>query len=229
LDELKNEGMISLETELKNVAVTSLITIINYEQYQGNGTEDGTENRTENGTGTRSQRITRKKISSSGDEAEASIPTKKKRRLSGERLITFNQFWEAFNYKSGKAEAADAWLDIPELTTTVIEQIVKAAKVEAGNRPELRASGRTPKMAQGWLSGRRWEDEYQPSVNPTEYVPPVKPIDPRILAQLAKQKAEEQEEAKHQEAMSEEEVQEAKKKALDSLDALLLKFTPVDV
>lgn len=31
------------QTAPKNVAVTALITITNCEQYQGNGTEDGTE------------------------------------------------------------------------------------------------------------------------------------------------------------------------------------------
>jgi hypothetical protein len=54
LGELKNMGMIFTETALKNVAVTSLITITNYDQYQGGGTEDDTEDRTVNGTGTRS-------------------------------------------------------------------------------------------------------------------------------------------------------------------------------
>ncbi|MCM0083959.1 hypothetical protein L4X63_20460 [Geomonas sp. Red32] len=44
LTELKRDERISLETELKNVAVTALITITNFDQYQGNGTEDDTEN-----------------------------------------------------------------------------------------------------------------------------------------------------------------------------------------
>jgi len=104
---------------------------------------------------------------SSGDEASAGetlfFLTKRKRKLSGKRLETFNAFWDAFGYKAGKAEAADAWLDIPALTGSVVSRIVAAAKKEAARRTGLRAEGKTPKMAQGWLSGRRWEDEDVPS------------------------------------------------------------------
>lgn len=85
--------------------------------------------------------------------------TKKKRQLKGKRLETFNRFWAAFAYPKGKAEAADAWLDIPTLTETLVEEIVKAAEAEAANRAAAIADGRTPKWAQGWITGRRWEDK----------------------------------------------------------------------
>ena len=99
-----------------------------------------------------------KTLSSSADEAP-SLLTRKKKKLTGKRLETFLQFWEAFGYKQGKAEAADAWLEIPQLTESIVFQIIAAAAREARNRPALVAAGKTPKMAQGWLSGRRWEDE----------------------------------------------------------------------
>ena len=85
--------------------------------------------------------------------------TKKKSKLKGKRLQTFNEFMDAFNYRSGKAEAADAWLDIPQLTNALVDVIIKGAKEEAKRRPDIRAQGKTPKMAQGWLNGKRWEDE----------------------------------------------------------------------
>lgn len=85
--------------------------------------------------------------------------TKKKRQLKGKRLETFNRFWAAFAYPKGKAEAADAWLDIPTLTDSLVDEIVAAAKSEAAGRAAVIADGRTPKFAQGWLSGRRWEDK----------------------------------------------------------------------
>lgn len=117
------------------------------------------------------------KTFSASDDAESVYMTKKNRRLEGKRLQSFDQFWAAFDYKRGRAEAADAWLDIPTLTEKVVAQIVAAAKVEASKREELIKQGTTPKMAQGWLSGRRWEDAdirvttlspQQPSVTPTE-------------------------------------------------------------
>lgn len=84
--------------------------------------------------------------------------TRRKRQLHGKRLAAFNRFWRAFAYTRGKAEAADAWLDIPELTDALVGKIIAAAEREAASRADLTAAGRTPKMAQGWLSGRRWED-----------------------------------------------------------------------
>jgi len=103
--------------------------------------------------------------SSKTDEAEVEKPevefylTKKQRKLSGKRLETFLIFWKKFNYPKGKAEAADAWIDIPDMNPQICEQIYLAAEIEAKQRSALIAKGRTPKMAQGWLSARRWEDD----------------------------------------------------------------------
>jgi hypothetical protein len=92
-------------------------------------------------------------------DAHESYKTKKKRNLTDKRLISFLEFWDTFGYKSGKAEAADAWLEIPELTNALVDKICNAARIENQNRAELKSQGKTPIMAQGWLAGRRWEDE----------------------------------------------------------------------
>jgi len=94
-----------------------------------------------------------------GNGGEGFYLTKRKRKLAGKNLETFNQFWETFNYKHGKAEAADAWLDIPMPTDKIVADIIRAATAEAMRRPGLIAEKRTPIYPQGWLSGRRWEDE----------------------------------------------------------------------
>lgn len=93
---------------------------------------------------------------------ETGYRTKKGRILDGKRLDAFERFWSAYGYAKGKAEAADAWLDIPQLTETLVARIVAAAEREAAARPALLASGRTPKMAQGWITARRWEDGEEP-------------------------------------------------------------------
>lgn len=85
--------------------------------------------------------------------------TKSGKKLSGKRLESFNLFWSTFNYKKGKAPAADSWLKIPKLTDSIVKKIIAAAKIEADNRPALIKSGGSPKWAQGWLTDRRWEDE----------------------------------------------------------------------
>jgi hypothetical protein len=95
------------------------------------------------------------------------IITKHKRKLTGWKLIAFMRFWEVFDYKHGRAEAADAWLDIANLDAPLVDAIVFAASVEAGLRPGILRRNGTPKMAQGWLTARRWEDEaYQPKEKP---------------------------------------------------------------
>lgn len=99
---------------------------------------------------------------SSPDEVGSSpdcCVTKRKRKLTGWKLEGFRRFWRIFNFKHGRAEAADAWLDIENLTPETIEQILQAAAVEATRRPALVARGGSPKWAQGWLSARRFEDE----------------------------------------------------------------------
>ncbi len=92
------------------------------------------------------------------------ILSRRKRKLSGTLLELFNEFWEAFGDKRGKAEAADAWVDIrwsEGVTATEYFQskILPGAREYCRYRHTLRDEGQTPKMAQGWISGRRWEDE----------------------------------------------------------------------
>ncbi len=91
--------------------------------------------------------------------SEDSYKTKKGRWLTGKRLQQFNRFWTAFGYQKGKAEAADAFLDVHGFNDELLEIIVTAATAEAASRTAALAQGKTPKMAQGWLNGKRWEDE----------------------------------------------------------------------
>jgi len=86
--------------------------------------------------------------------------TAKKKKMTGSQLADFENLWSAFNYKKGKADAADAFLNIPGYSGQLFDdEILPAAKAEADIRPEQIAKDRTPKMLQGWLTDRRWEDE----------------------------------------------------------------------
>lgn len=71
---------------------------------------------------------------------------------------SFNAFWDAFDYKKGKGGAEKSWSNI-KLTDELLIKIISASKAEAKNRPSLISRGTTPKMAQGWLTEKRWEDE----------------------------------------------------------------------
>ena len=100
----------------------------------------------------------KKKTPASGEDDagnEVFYLSKKKKKLKGEKLVWFDHFWEAFNLKKGKAEAADSWLEIPQLDRALAVKIYKSAQ----QVPETRNGEEKPKWAMGWLSGKRWEDE----------------------------------------------------------------------
>lgn len=166
------------QIEQQNRGKFRIISILNWNKYQSREQEN--EQHVNNRRTTDEQHVnTNKKVkkekkdkkenlSASDDAAQPiddSILTRKNRSLTGKRLASFNLFWDAFDYKRGRAEAADSWLDIPNMTGAIVCKIVEAAKMEAGNRPDLVKRGSTPKMAQGWLTARRWEDEVSPSAD----------------------------------------------------------------
>ncbi|MBF0113352.1 MAG: hypothetical protein HQK74_11565, partial [Desulfamplus sp.] len=88
-------------------------------------------------------------------EPEPYYITRKGKKLKGNTLDSFNRFWNAFNFKQGKADAADEWLKIPVLTDSLVNKSIEAAEQEAKDRHLIISQGRQPKWAAGWISGRR--------------------------------------------------------------------------
>ncbi len=166
----------------------SVITIVNWHIYQSgeDGDNQQINQRLTSSQPTTNQQVTTNKndknvkkkekdLSSSGPtdhppaepEAEEGRPafylTKKKKRLEGKRLESFNAFWEAWNFQTpwckAKSDAADAWLEIPSLTAKLVSQICDAAR-EMGRTRVLRTTERdsTPIYPASWLRARRYED-----------------------------------------------------------------------
>jgi len=147
-----------------NEIQTTRITVLNYKQYDPRLTHGRRTVDARSTTDNKVKKEKKEKTSAIAEEMQEVYITKKGKQLTNKRLSTFLQFWDSFGYKKGKAESADAWLSIPMLTDSLVDQICSAAKIENDNREELKVNGKTPKMAEGWLSGRRWEDEeYQKS------------------------------------------------------------------
>lgn len=135
------------------------------------------------------QPTARRKLKNSKPPDEPHYQAKSGRYLTGKRLVAFTRFWEAFAFAKGKAEAADAWLDIPELTDVLVARICDAARQEAEVRDRLMAKGGSPKWAQGWLNARRWED-YEPAPPAAKRPAPVDAI-PRVLTPEEQARADE--------------------------------------
>lgn len=150
---------------IKSYSKYSIVSITNWNTYQGN------EQHVNNTRTTREQHVnTDKNVKNekNGNSAfsENAVPenpfylTKKKKKLTGWKYEKFAEFWETFAWKRGKAEAADAWLEIPNLDGPLVEKIISAAKAESKRRFSMMKDGGKPKWAEGWLRGRRWEDEH---------------------------------------------------------------------
>lgn len=178
LKHLKNLKNVTSKTTNK----FTVITITNWHSYQSSDTQSDQQNDQEatsrrpagDQQGDHRQEVKKeKKGKSKSKEYSASgsadagngngngslYITKKGRKITDKRLATFNELWAAFGYKKGKAEAADSWLDVPPITDTYFQTILEAARREDAIRPDIIRQGRTPKMLQGWITGRRWEDE----------------------------------------------------------------------
>ncbi|MCK5070073.1 MAG: hypothetical protein KAR01_06010, partial [Desulfocapsa sp.] len=119
----------------------SIITICNYERYQDK--EEGS-NKRPNKRATSDQQAINNDLRS--------------KELKKEPLSNFELFWEAFSDKRGKKEALSEWNKI-KLNDVLFQKIINAAKDYARERVVILERGSTPKMAQGWLSDERWEDE----------------------------------------------------------------------
>lgn len=86
----------------------------------------------------------------------------------------FELFWDAFGDKRSRERAWTAWRKIKGLDRKLAGEIIAGAKCYALQRSVIVARNGTPKMAEGWLNDRRWEDE-SPAVPSTAEV-----LDPEI-------------------------------------------------
>jgi len=88
--------------------------------------------------------------------------------LKGKTLERFEKFLTAFGSRAGKASAANSWIKINPMTDELFEEIIAGAERYTVLRAGIVQRGGTPKMAQGWLTDRRWEDKVE-TVTQSEY------------------------------------------------------------
>ena len=69
----------------------------------------------------------------------------------------------------GRTKALGAWKKI-DLDHPLFVEICKGAIRYQETRRQALTNGSTPKMAQGWLNDRRWEDEPPPKKESNLYV-----------------------------------------------------------
>ncbi len=96
---------------------------------------------------------------STSTSTSTSIPSKK--RDNTQKLEWFKLFWtkEIWGDLRGKSKTEEAWLKIDNLDEQLFGDICRGAVAYKTLRFNILQDGGTPKMAQGWLNDRRWEDE----------------------------------------------------------------------
>ena len=145
LSYLEKEGNIRQQ----KTHLTSIITICNYELYQSDNEKTIQQIRQQ----TIQQKDNRK---TTDDTRLKNVKNVKKESSPTERQ--FETFWDTFNDKRGKAPALKVWNTIKP-DKDLFEIIIDGARRYAEKREQIIKKGSTPKMAQGWLSDKRWEDE----------------------------------------------------------------------
>ena len=105
--------------------------------------------------------------SGNGEDAAYHLHLQQDKEYSSKRETQFEEFWDAFAYKKGREPALKSWGKIVGYGDALFAQILAGAERDAAARPELIESGGTPKMAQGWITDRRWEDEELPGAVPS--------------------------------------------------------------
>jgi len=98
-----------------------------------------------------------------GPEPEL-VPVKPKRARRSASVLSewqeplFREFWLAYWVKSGKVEAERAFAKVVS-SVDIFHDVMAGVRKQRAMQVSRLQQGGTAKYAQGWLNGRRWEDE----------------------------------------------------------------------
>lgn len=137
-----------MEMEQQNKFVVGLLSIVNYDKYQGNDTANETAERNENDTANDTLTI---KYKNNKKIKNNTPPTPK-----GELREMFDQFWAAYPRRVAKGTAEKCWMRIKpdgELFETILSAVERYADDCRDKEDKYIAHPST------WLNGKRWEDE----------------------------------------------------------------------
>ncbi len=143
---------ISEKTVPKKTSVSSLLHIENYDRYQLDGTEDGTE------------------------DGRKTVPEQEYKEEKEIYSPSFLTFWSAYPRKVGKDTAWRAWQkrngDLPQ-----IEVILSAIERQKQSDQWREAQGKFIPHPATWINGGRWADEVpEPSAQRPTPAPGVRPV-----------------------------------------------------
>jgi hypothetical protein len=154
LDLLENECMIKRCSETGTQTGTDIgtafnpITITNYDTYQSVDAKRGTANGTANGTATGQTRDT--------TGTNITKETKGTKETNNKDIVDsgFDQFWEAYGKKVGKATCEKKWARLTDKERTVC---MSAVPKYVSSTPDIQFR----KHPATYLNGRHWDDDIE--------------------------------------------------------------------
>ncbi len=160
---LKTATMITAEGATGRSRDKTLITIVNYEVYQGDvddvGSTTATGQNLQTATAPRQHRDTKEE---GNNKEEETYMFKMDEMESIPRVESqFKDWWSFYPRKEGKVKALAAFKIAIEKAP--LEYLIEGAKRYAESVAESSTS--KIKMAQGWLNDERWADEITPPVS----------------------------------------------------------------
>lgn len=124
----------------------SVITVVNWNTYQGQENENGQQS-----------------VSQTDQQPTSNRPQTRSKRIKEVNTSSFDDFYNAYPRKVGKASALKAWQKInPD--SSLQSRILKALEWQAQQGEWQKENGKYIPHPATWLNGNRWEDE-QPEFN----------------------------------------------------------------
>ena len=158
LDELEMDQQI---VQQKN-NVTSLISIVNYEEYQGGGTANGTANGQQTVQQTVSKRYTNKNEKNEKNEIK---PTQNEFALDSDNkddevtFLSFDDFWNVYANKKDVKKCMEKYSKIKENDRQLIKErlplYIETTTTDKSGNLKFRKNPLT------WLNGECWNDEIE--------------------------------------------------------------------
>ena len=153
LKELENERQI---VQQKN-NITTVITIVNYDEYQNGSTPNGTTSSTPNGHQTDTNKNDKNNKEEKNTIKQSSIfDAETEKPFMSEKQ--FNEFWELYPKKVDKASAKKKFMKIKK---SLFDEIISALKIHVWNWKNTNTEKQFIPSPEKWINRKKWEDEFE--------------------------------------------------------------------